>query len=69
MPDHLCIADAAKRAKRRQQINRFQNIGFALSIVTKKQVKAGRKVCVQAGIIPEVTKTQMSQMHWERFAR
>jgi hypothetical protein len=69
VPNHLCIADATKRTKRRQQINGFQNIGFALGIVTEKQVEAGRKVRVQAGIIPEVTKTQMGQMHWERFAR
>ena len=54
VPDHLRAAHPAKRAERRDEINGFEDVGFALGVVTEKQVKTRREVSVQPRVIAEV---------------
>ena len=67
VPDHLCATDAAKRAQRREQIDRLENVGLALRVVAEQQVKTGREIDVQPRVIAEITKSQMAQMHGEEL--
>src|SRR5207302_9644112 len=67
VPDHLCAADAAKRAQRREQIDRFENVGLALRVVAEQQVKTGRKIDIQPREVAEITKSQMAQMHGQEL--
>ena len=67
MPDHLRAADAAERAQRGHEINRFENVCLALRVVAEQQVKAGREIRVQPRVIAEVPKSQMGQMHAEKI--
>ena len=67
MADHLRAADAAERAQRGHQINRFEDVGLALRVVAQKQMEAGRKIRVQPRVIAEVAKSQMGQMHAEKI--
>ena len=74
VPDHLRAADAAERAQRGHEINRFKDVRLALRVVAEQQVEARRKVGVQPRIIAEVAKSQMGQMHadkmnWKRNRR
>ena len=57
VPDHLRAADAAKGPQRGQQINRFQNVCFALRVVAEQQMKAWRKIHVQPRVIAEVSES------------
>src|SRR5258705_11008080 len=52
--DHLRSADASKRAHRREEINGFEDIGFSLRVVTKQQMKAGGKFCVESRVVAEI---------------
>src|SRR5207247_1802736 len=61
--NHLGAAHAAKRTQRRHEVNRFEDVGLALRVVTEQQVKARRKISVQPRVIAEVAESQMSQMH------
>ena len=61
--DHLRAADAAKGAECRQQINRLENVGFALGVVAEQQMKAGRKINVQPRVVAEIAKSKVAQMH------
>ncbi len=63
MPDHLRAADAAERPQRGHEINRFENVRFALGVVTEQEMEARRKVGVQPRVIAEVPESQMGQMH------
>ena len=63
VPDHLRAADAAKRAQRGHEINRFEDVGLALRVVAEQQMEAGRKIRVQPRVIAEVPESQMGQMH------
>src|SRR5688572_30873853 len=38
--NHLRAAHAAKRAQRGHEINRFENVGFALGVVAQHEVEA-----------------------------
>ena len=67
VPDHLRAADAAKRAQRGHEINRFENVRLALRIVAQQQMKAGREIHVQPRVIAEVPEPQMGQMHAEKI--
>jgi hypothetical protein len=65
MPDHLRAADAAERPQRCQQVNRFENVSFALGVVAEEQVEPRRKIRIHPRVIAEVAKPEMSQMHAE----
>ena len=67
MPDHLRAADAAERAQRGHEINRFEDVRLTLGVVAEQQVEAGREIRVQPGVIAEVPEPQMSQMHAEKM--
>ena len=67
MPDHLGAADAAERAQRGHEINRFEDVCLALRVVADQQVEARRKVGVQPRVIAEVPESQMGQMHAEKI--
>ena len=67
VPDHLRAADAAKRAQRGHEINRFENVRLALRIVAEQQMEAGRKIRVQPRVIAEVSESQMGQMHGDKM--
>ena len=66
---HLRAAHAAKRPERREQINRFQNVGLALCVLAEQQVKTGREILIQPRVIAEIAKSQMGQMHSEELSR
>ena len=67
VPDHLRAADAAERAQRGHEINRFEDVRLALRVVAEQQMEAGRKIRVQPRVIAEVAKSQMGQMHAEKI--
>ena len=67
VPDHLRAADAAKRAQRGHEINRFEDVRLALRVIAKQQVEARRKIRVQPRVIAEVPESQMGQMHVEKI--
>ena len=64
---HLRAAYAAKRAERREQINRFENVRLALSVMAEQQVKTEREMGIQPRVIAEIAKSQMGQMHSEEL--
>ena len=68
VPHHRRAADAAKGAEGGEQVDGFEQVGFALGVVSEEEVNPGRKVGVQSRIIAEVSKTQMSQIHGQTFA-
>jgi len=61
--DHLGSANSPERAQGGDQVNRLENIRFALRIVSQQQVKPGSKICIQPRVIAEVTNSQVSQVH------
>jgi hypothetical protein len=63
VPDHLSATHAAKRAQRRHQVNRFEDVGLPLGVVAEQEVKARCKVRIQPRIVAEVAESQMGQMH------
>jgi len=63
VPNHLCAADAAKGSQRGHEINRFEDVGFALGVVAEQDVESGRKIGVQPLVIAEVAEPEMRQMH------
>jgi hypothetical protein len=65
--DHLGTADAAEGAEGGEEVEGFEDIGFALGIVTDQQVKAWGEGEVQARIIPEVTESEVGDMHSGRW--
>ena len=67
VPDHLRAADAAERAQRGHEINRFEDVRLALRVVAEQQMEARRKIRVQPRVIAEVPKSQMGQMHAEKI--
>ena len=69
VPDHLCAAHAAEGPKRGHEVNGLQDIGLALRVVPQQQVKAGRELRVQPGVIAEVPQPEVSQMHAGRMRR
>ncbi len=54
---HLRPADSPKGPERGDQVDRLENIGFALGVVSQQQVKTGRKVGIQPPVIAEVAKS------------
>ena len=67
--DHLRAADAAEGAQRGEQVDGFEDVGFALRVVAEEDVEARRKVRVQAGVIAELPQSQMGQMHSGKLRR
>ena len=67
VPDQLRAADAAERAQRGHEINRFENVRFALRVVAEQEMEARRKVGVQPRVIAEVPESQMGQMHAKKI--
>jgi hypothetical protein len=61
--NHLRAADAAKGTERGHEVDGFEDVGFALSVVAEQQVEAGRKIDVEPRVIAEVAKSEMGQMH------
>jgi hypothetical protein len=51
---HLRACDSAKGAQSREQINRFENVGFALCVVAQKEVEAGRELDVEPPVVPKI---------------
>ena len=63
VPNHLRAADSAERTKRREQINRFEDIRFPLCVISENDMEARRKIDVHPRVIAEVAKSQMRQVH------
>ena len=59
----LRVANAPERAQRREKINRLQQVGFALGIAPKQQVKPRLKPSLEFTVIPEITKFELGQVH------
>ena len=59
----LRVANAPERAQRRDKINRLQQVGFALGIAPKQQVKPRLKPSLEFTVIPEITKFELGQVH------
>ena len=69
MADHLGAAHASKGSQCRNQINRFEDVGLALRIVTEQHMESGRKAGVQPLVIAEVTESELRQMHRGKDAK
>jgi hypothetical protein len=54
VPDHLRPADAAKRAQRGHEINRFEDVGLALRVVAEQHMEARGKIGVQSRVIAKI---------------
>jgi len=52
----LRAPDPAKGAKRRNQINGFQNVRLALRVIPQKKMKTRGKISIQPRVIAEITK-------------
>ena len=59
----LRVANAPERAQSREKINRLQQVGFALGIAPKQQVKPRLKPDLEFPVIPEITKFELGQVH------
>jgi hypothetical protein len=65
VPNHLAAGDAAKRSQRRQKVDRFENIRFALRVISQQQMKTGRELHIQSRVISKIPEPQMAEMHAE----
>ena len=54
VPDHFRTGSSAEGAEGGDEINGFENVGLALGVVAEQQMKAGREIRVQAGVITKV---------------
>ena len=63
VPDELCVADAAERAERGQQINSLEQVGFALRIAAEQHVKSRLECCIELPNVPKVTQFELGQVH------
>lgn len=63
MAHHLGAGHAAKRAQGRKEVNRFQDIGLALRIITQKQMEARRELEIEPRIVSKIAEPQMAEMH------
>ena len=52
--NHLGAADAAERSEGREEVNGFENVGFALGVVAEEKMEAGSELEVEARVIAEV---------------
>lgn len=64
--DHLGTADAAEGAEGGEEVEGFEDIGFALGVITDQEVEAGGEGEVQARVIAEVTESELGDMHGVR---
>jgi len=65
--NHLRAPDSAKGAQRGHEVNRLENIGLALGVVSQQEMKTGGKVHVQPRVITEIAQAYSSQMHWQNM--
>ena len=61
--NQLLTACAAEGPQRGKQVDCFQKVCFALRVVAKQQVKPRAEIYIQPGVIPEITQTQVCQVH------
>jgi len=70
VPDHLRATHTAKRAKGGEQIDCFENVGFALRIISKKQMESRAELAVEPPIIAKIAQPELAQVHagvcWRR---
>lgn len=60
MADHLSAAHATEGAQCGQEVDRLQNVGFALRIVSQQHLEAGSEVHVQPGVVAKIAQAQVS---------
>ena len=65
VPDHLCIADTAKRAKRREQVNRFEDIGLTLGVISEQHVKPRAELAIEPPVITKIAQPKLAEVHAE----
>lgn len=63
MSDHLGAADAAEGTEGGEEIDRLQNVGLALRIVSEQHVEARLEVDVEPAVVAKVAESQMFQVH------
>ena len=52
--NHLRAGHAAERAQRGEEIDRFEDVGLSLCIVTEQQVEPGRELDIEPSVIPKI---------------
>lgn len=69
MADHLRTADAAKGTQGGEEVDGFEDVGFALGVVAQQEVEAGAEIRIEPRVIAEIAESQVGQMHGWRLAR
>ena len=60
---HHGTTHTTKGAECGEQVQGFKNVGLALPVATKQQVKARPEVGVQPAVVSKIPQSQMPQMH------
>src|SRR5262249_31795007 len=63
MPNHLPAAHSAKGPERGEQVNGFEDVRFALSVVPQQQVQARAELDIESSVIAKVAQPELAQMH------
>jgi len=69
MPDHLGTTHPTEGTEGGHEVDGLKDVGFALGVVSQKEVEAGREIHVQLGVIAEVAQAQLSQVHGAKMSR
>ena len=68
-PDQLCRFLGTEGPSGAQIGNCFQQIGFALGIVTYDQVHTRRKIQIQFPVVPKIPKSNILKHHIRRYGK
>jgi hypothetical protein len=67
MADHLRACHSAKGPQSCQEVNRFQDVGLSLGIVSEQKVKARRELDIEPAVISKISQPESAQMHVAAF--
>jgi len=65
--DEMGRGDAAEGAKGGEEVERLEEVGFALGVAAEEEVKAGVEGGIEPGVIAKIAEAQLAQMHEARM--
>src|SRR4051812_47186317 len=69
VPKHLRAAHPAEGPKGSEHVDSFQDVGFALGVVSEQQMKSGGELGIEPPIIAKITQPKLAQVHAELCGR
>src|SRR4030095_84770 len=69
MPHHGSTSNAPEGSEGGQEIDRLQNVGFALPIISYQHLETGPEIGIKPSVVAKIAEAKMSEMHGEKRSR